>query len=176
MKRNCSVCQKLLALDSMNFPRDKTKPQGFAYACKPCTNERKRGGRKDRWGNMSPEQKTLKYANQRRYYATDGGRAAILASTYRKIDKKKGFQCDVDTEFLIKHIIIKPCIYCGDTQEQIGCDRIDNSKGHTKNNVVPACKTCNVSRMDNFTHEEMLVLGKIIHQIKSNRPNLQEAA
>lgn len=176
MKRKCSVCQKLLPLDSINFPRDKTKPHGFAYACKPCTNQRKRGSRKDRWGNMSPEQKTAKYARQRRYYATDGGRAAFLASAYRKIDKKKGLECDVDAEFLLEHITSKPCTYCGDTREEIGCDRIDNSKGHTKDNVVPACKTCNVSRMDNFAHEEMLVLGKTIKQIKINRTNLQEAA
>lgn len=62
----------------------------------------------------------------------------------------------------------KPCVYCGDTH-LIGCDRIDNSKGHLKTNVVPCCCSCNKARGDSFSYEEMLVLGNTIKQIKSNR-------
>lgn len=35
-------------------------------------------------------------------------------------------------------------------------DRIDNTKGHTKDNCVTCCKLCNTTRMDNYTHEEFL--------------------
>ena len=35
-----------------------------------------------------------------------------------------------------------PCSYCGDNGK-VGIDRIDNSKGYTKENSTPACKLCN---------------------------------
>lgn len=48
-------------------------------------------------------------------------------------------------------------------------DRIDNNIGHTKLNVVPCCYTCNTARNNNFTHNEMFILGETIKQIKLNR-------
>ena len=48
-------------------------------------------------------------------------------------------------------------------------DRLDNSKGHTKDNVVPCCIECNTARSDNFTFEEMKVIGKSIRKIKKDR-------
>ena len=44
-----------------------------------------------------------------------------------------------------------------------------DSKGHTKDNVVPCCYDCNCARNDNFSHEEMVILGKTISEIKSKR-------
>ncbi len=58
--------------------------------------------------------------------------------------------------------------YCGDTN-RIGLDRIDNSKGHTKDNTVPCCYECNCARNNNFSFEEMKILGKTIKQIKESR-------
>ena len=61
------------------------------------------------------------------------------------------------------------CNYCGETNN-IGCDRIDNLKGHTMNNCVPCCQLCNVTRMDNYTVDEMLtIIGPAIKQIKELR-------
>jgi hypothetical protein len=67
-----------------------------------------------------------------------------------------------------ENITSKSCIYCGDT-EDLGCDRIDNSKGHTMNNIVPSCKICNYARHNHFTVDEMYILGASIRQIKLNR-------
>lgn len=34
--------------------------------------------------------------------------------------------------------------YCGECNwTKLGCDRIDNAKGHTKDNVITACWECN---------------------------------
>lgn len=83
---------------------------------------------------------------------------------YKYRDKTKNLENDLDLEF-VKNLIKNPCIYCGDT-ENIGLDRIDNSKGHTKNNVIPCCYICNCARMNNFSFEEMKILGKAIREIK----------
>ena len=90
-----------------------------------------------------------------------------MISAYKCKDKKRNFICDLDFDFVDK-LTNKPCIYCGDTHN-IGLDRIDNSKGHTKDNVVPCCVECNTVRNDLFTVEEMIKLGKTIRQIKDDR-------
>ena len=94
-------------------------------------------------------------------------KASKMLSSYRIKDKKRDFECNLSVEDMIK-IMNQPCVYCGDTNK-IGCDRIDNSKGHTIDNVVPCCVDCNKARSDSFSFEEMKILGKTIRTIKENR-------
>lgn len=91
-----------------------------------------------------------------------------MLSQYRLRDKKKRFVCDIDNQWLYDTISNGKCFYCGDTK-RLGLDRIDNTKGHTKDNVVVCCYECNVARADNFAHEEMLILGNAIRTIKNKR-------
>jgi len=96
-------------------------------------------------------------------------KASKMISSYKCKDKKHGLDiCDITIDWMIENIMHKPCVYCGDTH-RIGCDRVDNNKGHTKDNVVPCCYECNTVRNNNFTYEEMKILGKTIKEIKSNR-------
>lgn len=88
-----------------------------------------------------------------------------MLSSYRIKDKKKGFEFDLDYEFMLNNIVKRECTYCKCTNN-IGCDRIYNDKGHTKDNVVPCCYTCNTTRNNNFTFEEMKKIGKVIYEIK----------
>lgn len=80
------------------------------------------------------------------YVKTPIGRAKNLMSSYRYSDNRDGYSetLDFDTEWLLENIMYKPCKYCGKSGwDIIGCNRIDNSKGHTKDNVEPCCKECN---------------------------------
>lgn len=118
-------------------------------------------GKKIKRGSKTPRDANSKLEER--------AKASKLISTYKCKDKKHGHEiCDIDIDWMINNIMHKPCIYCGDTH-LIGCDRIDNTKGHLKINVVPCCCSCNRARCDSFSHEEMLVLGKTIRQIKLNR-------
>lgn len=96
-------------------------------------------------------------------------RTTRMYHAYKLRDRKRGLENDLTREFVLEECK-KPCIYCGDTK-RIGLDRIDNTKGHTKDNVVPCCYECNCARLDNFTHEEMLIIGKSIAEVKKNRSN-----
>lgn len=97
-------------------------------------------------------------------------KASKMCSSYRIKDLKKGLKYDIDRHWFLENIAYSKCYYCGDS-ENIGCDRIDNSIGHTKDNCIPCCYTCNVVRNNLFSVDEMLILGKQIAKIKEQRRN-----
>jgi hypothetical protein len=94
-------------------------------------------------------------------------RTLRMLGAYRLRDKARGQHNDLTIEFMRREIA-KPCTYCGDSA-RVGLDRVDNSKGHQQDNVVPCCYVCNCARMDNFSFEEMLLLGAVIRDIKRAR-------
>lgn len=65
----------------------------------------------------------------------------------QRSDRKHGRLNDLDKEWIDEQIK-KPCTYCGDSELRKTLDRVDNSKGHLKENVVVACIRCNYSRKD----------------------------
>jgi len=90
-----------------------------------------------------------------------------MMGAYKLNDKKKGYNNDINFKFA-EALTFKGCVYCGD-KNRIGLDRIDNSKGHTKHNVVPCCYECNVARNNNFSFKEMKIIGKAIREVKKCR-------
>lgn len=74
------------------------------------------------------------------------GRAHNLLAAYRKSDEKynRG-NGDLTAQWIVDNIFAKPCVYCGENDwHKIGCNRLDNSKPHTRNNVEPCCMRCNL--------------------------------
>ena len=100
-------------------------------------------------------------------------KASKMISSYKHKDKIMGVSvCDMDINWAMKNIFSKPCVYCGDTY-RVGADRISNNKGHTKDNIVPCCFECNCAKNDNFSYEEMLIIGKAIAAVKAQRPKIE---
>lgn len=96
-------------------------------------------------------------------------KASKMISSYKFKDKKLGFEpTNIDITWFIENIMMKPCVYCGDT-EKIGADRIDNDKPHSIDNIVPCCYDCNCARNNNFSYEEMIEIGKTIAKVKAKR-------
>ena len=102
--------------------------------------------------------------------SVQGGKNKIskMLSSYKHKDNRKRLEFDLTPEWFKENIINKTCYYCGD-DKNIGCDRIDNNKGHLKTNVLPCCVVCNTTRSNNFTVEEMVKIGAVIKEIKLNR-------
>lgn len=97
------------------------------------------------WYEKNKEKK-LDYSKQ--YKNTPLGRAHNLLAAYRKSDKKYNRrEGDLTAKWIVENIFTKKCQYCGETDwHKLGCDRIDNTLPHTKENVVPCCFKCNCKK------------------------------
>ena len=84
--------------------------------------------------------------------------ARFILREARRSDKLRGVVCDL-TKAQIETLIAKGCDYCGEMNLRMTLDRIDNSKGHTLSNVVPACIRCNYARR-NMPYEAWLCLAE----------------
>lgn len=91
--------------------------------------------------------KKEKSETDKKYRATPMGRAHYLLSSYKRKDKEynRG-EGDLTAQWIVDNIFTKPCAHCGETDwHKLGCNRLDNSKPHTKDNVETCCRKCNIS-------------------------------
>ena len=97
-------------------------------------------------------------------------RGKNLVHSYRNHDINTygfGNKIDFDGQWIVDNIFEKECIYCGEKDwRKLGCDRINNNKPHTKDNVVPCCRRCNTIRSNKFTVDEMKEIGAAIRKIE----------
>lgn len=98
---------------------------------------------------------------------SEATRTARMFGAYRLNDKNKKRENDLTLEYF-REAILQGCTYCGDLA-RVGFDRIDNAQGHTVKNTVPCCYACNCARNNNFTFEEMLIIGKAIREVRRIR-------
>lgn len=170
-KRICVTCKVELPLTNEFFSKDKNRAAGLMYRCKDCDRKRPDDRTwKTRKEKMTKEELRDHYdkskIRNKKYSKTPKGKAMFITSQYKNRDKGKGHENDL-TQKDVLLFFATPCFYCG--HPSTGADRIDNSKGHTKSNCVPCCKECNVARMDNFSHEEMKIIGRVIRRVKNQR-------
>ena len=68
------------------------------------------------------------------------------------MDIRNGFgddKIDFDARWIVENIYTKPCPHCGETDwHNLGCNRLDNSKPHTIDNVEPCCFHCNCVKLE----------------------------
>lgn len=88
---------------------------------------------------------------RKQYLDTKEGLATQKAASYYHQDKRKGRdlgQFNITKDYIIEHIFSSKCIYCGESDwRKLGCDRIDDKKAHSQDNVVCSCYNCNIDRM-----------------------------
>ena len=97
---------------------------------------------KNEWAARNKEHVT---EYNREYAKRPIGRAVYLLSSYnredRVHDRGKG---DLTAQWILENIFTKPCVHCGETDwHKLGCNRLDNTKPHTIDNVEPCCMECN---------------------------------
>ena len=89
--------------------------------------------------------KNVKNDSNLPYNKTPKGRAVYLLNRYKSSDKEHNRgESDLTSQWIVENIFSKPCAHCGISGwEVIGCNRLDNTKPHTKDNVEPCCGKCN---------------------------------
>jgi len=160
--RKCTSCKVDKPCTHQFFYKDKNRYLGLMYRCKECDKLRK-DLRKNRYKNFTEEQKDKHKVLAKEYRKTKKGKSIFGAKAYQEFDKKKGLENNITQHDILK-ILDTPCTYCG--FPSTGFDRINNNLGHILENCVPCCRECNTARMNNFTYEEMKVLGKAIREVK----------
>lgn len=155
LPRTCTICGETKTCGDFAY----TSTTGYFQGdCKECRNKKYKETR-------TPEKVKIKNEQTKNWY-NGVGKYKKFVTSYRNFDFYRGLDNDLDEQY-IKDSLDKSCTYCGHPSE--GVDRLDNKIGHIKSNCIPACKCCNVARNSNFTHEEMLLLGKTIKEIKDKR-------
>ncbi len=132
------VCRKCGAPDPTCY-------KGKGALCKSCDNTMRQArpyARVHRLVQIKNDN-----ARQRRERKDLRHRAKYILKDARLWDRKHGFLCDL-TRDQIDSLIKKPCHWCGETKLMMTLDRLDNHRGHTESNVVPACIRCNYIRRD----------------------------
>lgn len=84
------------------------------------------------------------------YDKTPMARANSLLCGYKRADNLfRGGGCTLTAKWIVENIFSKPCAHCGETDwTKIGCNRLDNSKPHTPDNVEPCCYNCNIKLLE----------------------------
>lgn len=121
----------------------KSHKEKIAEYCQ--ANKEKRAAQQAEWYQENRDKK-LEYIRQWKNNHPIENRANYLIQGYKKDDKKynRG-ECTLTSRWIIDKILFKPCAHCGKKGwDVIGCNRLDNSKPHTENNVEPCCFKCNV--------------------------------
>lgn len=123
--------------------------------CVPCYSDYRKEWRKR---NRNRERATSRRSYERRKERRRRGEdvEGFIWRDSRKSDRKHGRDNDLTKAFIAEQIA-KGCSYCGEKELRMTLDRVDNERGHTTDNVVPACIRCNYIRR-NMPHEAWLCL------------------
>lgn len=153
--RNCLLTLPLAKFEYLRGNKSKTYYRNICFSCRAVLqNFRNRN---------SETYKKRSKESQKKYRENPTKRAYIICVDSRRSDKKRGFFSDIDVEF-VKEQISHGCYYCRSASITITLDRIDNTQGHTKDNVLPACFRCNTLKGD-MPHAAWLRLVPTIKDI-----------
>lgn len=119
------------------------------------------------FGKKTKEKRTTKDIKELGEDTEVRAKLSKMISSYKNKDLKRGRSFDIDRKFLLE-ITKKECVYCG-SKHKIGVDRINNNIGHIKTNCIPCCERCNTTRNNNFSVEEMKLIGEVIKFIDKKR-------
>ena len=122
--KRCSKCGQVKPIGDFN--RNKRAKDGLISYCKQCNKEYQA-----EWYN--PQTHPLNWAK-------------TIVKGYRMMDRERGFDPNqtISAEWFLQNIAYRPCAHCGlQAIGLIGCNRLDNTKGHTIDNVEPCCLKCN---------------------------------
>lgn len=150
--RICNRCG--VSKEVGNFELIKDKKNARRRVCYSC---RFQGERKTPSYLARQDAKSERLKSSRQDSAN---RAKFIRQDMGRYDRRHGHITNPISVDWIEEQICKPCSYCERCldKSEMTLDRIDNSRGHTQDNLTPACSMCNYFRRD-MPHEAWLLLA-----------------
>jgi hypothetical protein len=140
----CKHCGR--SAPEVKFYKRKVDGRSYPYfICSECAKEYHKKYPTSKEATERHRKKTS--AKEKVKRASPEFRAKFILSDSKRADRKSGRENDLDLGF-IEMLIMRQCSYCGGTDERMTLDRMNNSLGHIKSNVVIACSRCNYFRRD----------------------------
>lgn len=140
--RTCAKCGQTKNISDF-YCQSKGDKKYYRSVCKFCDN---RNRKNYSYGSLEDRRKwAANGSDERKRLSRKSNRACWIVIDSRKYDRKRGLDNDLQEE-RVSELILQPCVYCGEQGVKMTLDRINNSKGHTFDNVLPACYRCNIVR------------------------------
>lgn len=158
IKKICNICNIEKFITDFEKTIGKNKKVYYRNKCKSCKNQKDYKKIKNdpvKWKDKLAKNSAKRWDPKKRSY--------FILSDSKLYDKKFNLQNNLDKKFIEK-LISKGCSYCQTSDFKIGLDRIDNSIGHIKSNVVPACTRCNFIRRD-MPYKAWIIFVPAIRQV-----------
>lgn len=103
-------------------------------------------------------------------------RPDVNYTMYRHAARSRNYEWHLTKEEFEK-LWQQPCQYCGDPIPTIGIDRVDNTLGYFRGNVVPCCTTCNLMKGTSSRQEYVDQCRKVQDKAyKDMAPSLESTA
>jgi hypothetical protein len=143
--KTCKYCKE--NKDRTEFCKNKLTKDKLSIYCRGCSNKK----------TYDSYHKDLEKSRKRlrSYY----GNPSWQFSVGRSAAKKRKLSWELTLSEYEQIIENNKCHYCPNVLPKVGhgLDRINNSIGYRRDNVVPCCGVCNKMRNKFLTHEEMIV-------------------
>lgn len=162
----CKQCVSNYRKEIYQNNKEKFKKLSREY-CQNNKEKVKQSQKKYYWDN-----KDLRNQHHKKWYEKNKERISRRDKYkyYKRIDEKHNYSGPLDftLQEFEERIKNSRCIYCN-TDRDLGLDRIDNTKGHSISNTLPACNRCNMTRSNRFTVDEMKLIGIVLQEIDKNK-------
>ena len=139
LQRYCKQCQKAVRKEYYQNHRENELKKIAEWR---SNNKEKWKAYQSEWNSKNPNY----YEDYKDPQKNPMGYAKYIVKGYRQMDRDRGFDDSktISAEWFLQNIAYRPCAHCGlQAIGLIGCNRLDNTKGHTIDNVEPCCFKCN---------------------------------
>lgn len=181
----CSHCKFDLPIDQ--FWKNNSTTRKYSYLCKECMNKHYKGRDTEAYNKWAKEyrkrqvSKEYEQSFRKKYLCSFPGHVCKLLSSAKARSLKKGLECSIDNDWVREKLTPMICsvtklpLSFNKYKEQTyrvnpyspSLDRIDPTKGYTKENTRIVCWIYNVAKSD-FSDEDLLILAKAV--VENTKP------
>jgi hypothetical protein len=157
------IGQKFGRLMAIEKVRKAPGPNGLFYTCRcECGTVLEVRYANLKTGNTRSCGCLRKEERHQRRHTDEYLRVSKVGCYYRRNANDRGIAWSLERND-VAELTVLPCHYCGYDDSFVGMDRVDNTRGYERSNVVPCCHTCNWAKRD-MTAEQFQTWIKQVYE------------